>query len=259
MDVRSQGRGRRRPNGASHVLVVRRSVLDTIIQEHGGDPLSFRAIQITLATITLVIVAVPIVEITAQIDVPDGPADERMAAYRDIPILRCGIPDKLERFLAPEDPEVVRIATALAGAPEPYMAALKHVYANTTYVSDADRDHWQFPAETIYSGTGDCEDMALLLTSICRALGYDAVLITVPGHVASAVRMDGELIIMEPTAGITSTYNEYHIVGCTAIYIMMYVGWPIIGTVLALLLIMDVGSPSSRGVYVRHEAQPEAI
>ena len=221
--------------------------------------MSFRAVQITLATITLVVVAVPICEITAHTDVPDGPADERVAAYREIPMIRCGIPDKLERFLAPEDPEVVRIAAALADAPEPYIAALKHVYANTAYVSDGGRDYWQFPAETIHSGTGDCEDMALLLTSICRALGYDAVLITVPGHVASAVRMGGELIIMEPTAGITSTYDEYHIVGYTATYIMMYVGWPIIGTVLAILLIMDVGSPSGRGVYVRHKAQPEAI
>jgi len=46
---------------------------------------------------------------------------------------------------------------------------------NVRYMSDIDRwgeeDYWQLPGTTIQLGTGDCEDQAILLTSLIRAAG----------------------------------------------------------------------------------------
>lgn len=46
-------------------------------------------------------------------------------------------------------------------------------------------DEWpRFPLETLYAQGGDCEDSSILYASLIRAMGYDAVLLEPPGHMA---------------------------------------------------------------------------
>ena len=65
------------------------------------------------------------------------------------------------------------------------------IHGIVEYATDAEmhgtNDYWQYPAETLISGEGDCEDQALLLASILEALGLDTVLIIEPGHVSVGV------------------------------------------------------------------------
>lgn len=51
-------------------------------------------------------------------------------------------------------------------------------------------DEWyKYPYETLFDGTGDCEDTSVLFVTIARALGLDAVLVSMDGHMAAAVTM----------------------------------------------------------------------
>jgi transglutaminase-like putative cysteine protease len=74
-------------------------------------------------------------------------------------------------YIRPYEPEVVELAKK-TGSME---AAYYWVSWNIRYMSDRDRwgvpDYWQLPSTTIRLGTGDCEDQAILLTSLIRALG----------------------------------------------------------------------------------------
>lgn len=47
----------------------------------------------------------------------------------------------------------------------------------------------QFPIETIYLGTGDCEDFAILGASLLSQLGYDTCLIRIPDHMLIGVNI----------------------------------------------------------------------
>lgn len=49
----------------------------------------------------------------------------------------------------------------------------------------------KYPLETIFDGTGDCEDTAILLAALLNDLGFDTGLLYVPdpGHLAVAVRV----------------------------------------------------------------------
>ncbi len=48
-------------------------------------------------------------------------------------------------------------------------------------------DYWAFPAETLFNGCGDEEDLAILLTSIYRSAGYGAGIVNMPGGTVSMV------------------------------------------------------------------------
>ncbi len=48
-------------------------------------------------------------------------------------------------------------------------------------------EYWRFPVETLYDQTGDCEDTSLLFASLIEAMGYDAVMIMPPEHMAVGV------------------------------------------------------------------------
>ena len=67
-------------------------------------------------------------------------------------------------------------------------------------VSKGQRDYWKFPVETLWEKNGDCEDHAVLLAALLKALGYDVVLHhvyvyqgskLVSGHVAVGVVVEG--------------------------------------------------------------------
>ncbi|MDP7494070.1 MAG: transglutaminase-like cysteine peptidase [Candidatus Undinarchaeales archaeon] len=64
--------------------------------------------------------------------------------------------------------------------------AMMYVNRRIAYVSDLDnfgkKDYWQYPRETLASGKGDCEDMALLLASLLIEAGIKGVRVVVGNY-----------------------------------------------------------------------------
>jgi len=64
------------------------------------------------------------------------------------------------------------------------------VQQNINYTKDPYNngfDYPRFPIETLVDEKGDCEDSAILLVTLLKFFGYDAVLIQVPGHMAVGI------------------------------------------------------------------------
>lgn len=105
-----------------------------------------------------------------------------------------------ESFITPEDPAIVQLWNSLS----PHLEGktdlekannlLYFVQANILYQSDEDAfgqsEYTQYPAETLFSEHGDCEDMAFLLYTLYDKAGLDAVLIRADGHVSVGVNVD---------------------------------------------------------------------
>lgn len=127
----------------------------------------------------------------------DVPADlEEQYASSLVP--RFGLEEyRFYTFVTPEDPAVEALAqriesiTQFGGDRMRAEVALSVVHENVSYATDQEmhgmNDYWQYPAETLISGEGDCEDQALLLASILEAMGMDTVLVIEPGHVSVGV------------------------------------------------------------------------
>jgi hypothetical protein len=64
------------------------------------------------------------------------------------------------------------------------------------YTSDLESSGYdqypRFPYETLYENGGDCEDTAILSVSILQEMGYDAVLLELPEHMALGIKCDPE-------------------------------------------------------------------
>lgn len=121
-----------------------------------------------------------------------------------------GFPDGIARmlgaemtckwYITPDDPAIVTLWSALEPALEgktDYEKAdllLRFVQNNIIYESDEDSfdryDYVQFPAETLYSEHGDCEDMAYLLYTLYDRAGLDAVLVRTTSHTSVGVNVD---------------------------------------------------------------------
>ncbi len=72
--------------------------------------------------------------------------------------------------------------------------AVRFVQGAIHYESDRqchDGDYWKYPLETLWDSAGDCEDTSLLLVTILKAMGHDAVLVELPGHIGCAVSIPG--------------------------------------------------------------------
>jgi len=88
--------------------------------------------------------------------------------------------EDLSDYIRPYDTEVVGLAESIGMKPflsyplENARAAYYWVSENIRYMYDRQRwgtdDYWQLPSTTINLGTGDCEDQAILLASLLRAL-----------------------------------------------------------------------------------------
>ncbi len=52
-------------------------------------------------------------------------------------------------------------------------------------------DYWAFPAETVWSGCGDCEDTSILCAVLLKNAGFDSGIFLVPGHAVAAVALGG--------------------------------------------------------------------
>jgi hypothetical protein len=105
---------------------------------------------------------------------------------------------EVQRFVTSGDPVIASIAAQLrnmsasAGFDEVetidlalrFCQSIQYSYDNATM--DAD-EYWRFPVETLYDETGDCEDTSFLFASVAEAMGYDAVILFLPGHAAVGV------------------------------------------------------------------------
>jgi hypothetical protein len=60
------------------------------------------------------------------------------------------------------------------------------------YTSDLESSGYEeyprFPYETLYDNGGDCEDTAILAVAILQKMGYDVVLLQLPGHMAIGIK-----------------------------------------------------------------------
>jgi hypothetical protein len=65
-----------------------------------------------------------------------------------------------------------------------FVQNIKYSYDNETSESD---DYWRYPIETLVDEAGDCEDSSFLFASIMEAMGYDAVCLNPPGHMAVGI------------------------------------------------------------------------
>lgn len=51
-------------------------------------------------------------------------------------------------------------------------------------VTRGQNEFWRYPLETLFDLYGDCEDSSILFAALMEAMGYDAVLLLLPGHCA---------------------------------------------------------------------------
>jgi hypothetical protein len=108
--------------------------------------------------------------------------DVRTFVTSDDPII-ASIANGLRNISASEGfSEVQTINFALR-----FCQSLGYSYDNATM--DAD-EYWRFPVETLYDETGDCEDTSFLFASVAEAMGYDAVILMLPGHAAVGIASD---------------------------------------------------------------------
>ncbi|MDD2626558.1 MAG: transglutaminase domain-containing protein [Methanomethylophilus sp.] len=72
---------------------------------------------------------------------------------------------------------------------------LNFVQSSISYQYDSDyngqSEYWKFPYETLYDQKGDCEDTSFLFAAIIKAMGYDAVMVEPPNHMAVAISVSG--------------------------------------------------------------------
>ncbi len=94
------------------------------------------------------------------------------------------IPTDLREWITPSESEEIRevisdlalpVAKCVGTFDQRARLVWDYVASHVTYVPDAHaqrkQDFWQFPAETIALGKGDCEDCAFLLASLLLAAG----------------------------------------------------------------------------------------
>ncbi|MBS1263471.1 MAG: hypothetical protein MAG715_00653 [Methanonatronarchaeales archaeon] len=62
-------------------------------------------------------------------------------------------------------------------------------YTPDNVTTDFD-EYPRYPVETLVDDGGDCEDSSILLASVMDAMGYDVVLLELPGHMAVGVAGD---------------------------------------------------------------------
>ena len=59
---------------------------------------------------------------------------------------------------------------------------------------DDEKIEWpKYPIETLYEGTGDCEDTCILLVAMVKEIGYDCVLLSYDNHVAVGIPGDDSI------------------------------------------------------------------
>lgn len=188
-----------------------------------------RALGAILVAVVLLVLAVPFWNVLMPVDADGGGDTVELNLEYGILDMSVEIPEDLGEqyassmvprfgleeyrfytFVTPDDPAVRALAeriesiTQFSGDRMRAEVALSVVHENISYATDQEMhgmsDYWQYPAETLISGEGDCEDQALLLASVLEAMGIDTVLVIEPGHA----------IIGVYTGGTDGSTVEYH-------------------------------------------------
>lgn len=114
------------------------------------------------------------------------------------PQIRLSVPLGIHRLTEPDE-HICSIAEGIRSVSydddyELICALNDFVHDSITYVPDRDvytfPEHWQTPCETLSLGTGDCEDLAVLFVALCRASGFECVLVVELGHMSTGVLLD---------------------------------------------------------------------
>ncbi len=87
------------------------------------------------------------------------------------------------------------IASQTEGKSDQYIANVILAFVQTvTYEYDSDvygtEEYWQFPLETLFLNSGDCEDTSILFCAIASSMGYDSCLFLFNGHMAAGISID---------------------------------------------------------------------
>jgi len=77
------------------------------------------------------------------------------------------------------DQEKINVLLAFVGSD-----AITYTYDSTAHGTD---EYWQFPLETLYLKTGDCEDTSILFCAIAKEMGYTTALLLYNGHMSAGV------------------------------------------------------------------------
>lgn len=163
-----------------------------------------------------------------------------MDFYRDYPQCDVVIHYKAPMSEGLREPLYAQLRKAIAGKSEVEAAniLLHFVQTSFQYMTDGDQFGYEkpfFPDETFYYPYCDCEDRAMLYSTLVRdLLGLETILLDYPNHIASAVRFtekvpgdavvvaDGtRYVICDPTyigAPVGQCMDQYKSVGPQVIY-----------------------------------------
>lgn len=144
-------------------------------------------------------------------------------SYRDCDIIRSMSKASYSKFASSCDntsrmiADVLTEYTADMNDIDTINMVSQFVNANVWYKEDCQnivgfKEHYQFPVETLYLRTGDCEDSAILAVELLRLMGYDAEVVVSIDHALVGVNIDGEgervtdfdgdsYLVVDPVAG----------------------------------------------------------
>jgi hypothetical protein len=123
--------------------------------------------------------------------------------YKSSPVSRGYLSDiQKASFITYQDPIVMDLANRLSVIADgrgysalekanlilSFVTHIKYSFDNESAGRD---EYWRFPVETLYDENGDCEDTSILYASLMEALGYDAILVEPPGHLAVGLACPG--------------------------------------------------------------------
>ncbi len=101
--------------------------------------------------------------------------------------------ESLSEYITPNESEIKELALTLRKIypdDEDFARACLKIVHQIKYEEDITVFNVKFPVETLAEGSGDCEDLAILLVSLLRAGGLNATLVVFDKHVGCAVHLE---------------------------------------------------------------------
>ncbi len=100
--------------------------------------------------------------------------------------------ENLSEYITPNESEIKELALILRKLypdDEDFARICLKIVQQIKYEDDITAFNVKFPVETLAEGSGDCEDLAILLASLLRAGGLNASLVVFDAHVGAAVNL----------------------------------------------------------------------